>query len=135
MFTGRCVSVHDGDTLTVLTVGNLQVKVRLYGIDSPELKQAFGNNAKRCASDLAFDKFVTVHGKGLDRYGRVIGWVFVRDTCVNKELVSRGFAWWYRQYAPGVKLFEDAEKYAKKAKLGLWSQPSPQAPWDWRKAH
>jgi len=44
--TGRVVSVHDGDTITVLTDGR-QVKVRLHGIDAPELGQAYGQAAKR----------------------------------------------------------------------------------------
>jgi endonuclease YncB( thermonuclease family) len=44
--TGRIVGVHDGDTATLLTVGNQQVKIRLNQIDAPELGQAFGKRSK-----------------------------------------------------------------------------------------
>jgi endonuclease YncB( thermonuclease family) len=54
--TGRAVGVHDGDTITVLDANKTQRKIRLAGIDAPELKQAFGNRAKKNLAELAFDK-------------------------------------------------------------------------------
>jgi endonuclease YncB( thermonuclease family) len=58
--TGKVVGVHDGDTLTVLTAAKESVKVRLYGIDAPESKQAFGARSKQELSELAFGKQVRV---------------------------------------------------------------------------
>ena len=71
--SGKVVGVHDGDTITLLTAGRNQVKVRLEGIDAPELNQDFGNAAKKALSELVFGQKVVVHQKGLDRYKRTLG--------------------------------------------------------------
>jgi micrococcal nuclease len=54
--TARVVGVHDGDTITALTDDKRQLKVRLHGIDAPELGQPFGQASKRAMSDLVFGK-------------------------------------------------------------------------------
>jgi micrococcal nuclease len=69
-FSGNVVSVHDGDTITVL-VDKTQIKVRLDGIDAPESKQAFGSKAKQALSEKIVGKQFTVEWS--DRYGRTIG--------------------------------------------------------------
>ncbi|MFA5659703.1 MAG: thermonuclease family protein, partial [Oscillospiraceae bacterium] len=66
----------DGDTITVLTAENIQIKVRLYGIDCPEKKQDFGQKAKEFTASLVFDKQVDVKESEKDRYGRTIGRVY-----------------------------------------------------------
>lgn len=132
--TGRVVSVHDGDTLTLLTAQRSQVKVRLYGIDAPELDQAFGSQAKAALSEMVFGQAVTVYETGRDRYGRVLGWVFAGKRRVNLELVSRGFAWWYTDYARREVALQDAEMAARQEKRGLWADAANALPpWDWRK--
>lgn len=73
-FTGKCVGVTDGDTISVMRSGRA-VKVRLEGIDCPERGQDFGTRAKQGASDLVFGKTVTVEVTGEDRYGRTLGFV------------------------------------------------------------
>ena len=90
--TGKVVGVSDGDTITVLTPAKESVKVRLYGIDAPESKQAFGARAKQELSGLVFGKAVRVEVVDKDRYGRTVGRVFVGDVDVNLEMVRRGFA-------------------------------------------
>src|SRR5688572_11753296 len=97
--TGKVVGVSDGDTITVLTAAKESVKVRLFGIDAPESKQAFGSRAKQELSALAFGKAVRVEVEDKDRYGRTVGRVFAGDVAVNVEMVRRGLAWWYRSYA------------------------------------
>jgi len=57
---GRVVGVTDGNTITLLAQGNVQVKVRLDQIDAPELGQAFGKASKKALSDMVFRKSVTV---------------------------------------------------------------------------
>ena len=91
--------VSDGDTITVLTHAKESVKVRHHGIDAPESKQAFGQRAKQELSGLVFGKEVIVEVKDKDRYGRTVGRVTIGALAVNVEMVRRGFAWWYRQYA------------------------------------
>ncbi|MGI9459091.1 MAG: thermonuclease family protein [Pirellulales bacterium] len=75
---GKVVGVHDGDTLTLRTEDET-LKVRLSGIDTPELGQPFGNNAKQALSGMAFGKSVTISSTGKDRYGRTLGTVFSQD--------------------------------------------------------
>jgi micrococcal nuclease len=118
--TGKVVSVADGDTLTLL-VGKTQVKVRLEGIDAPERSQSFGTKAGQ------------VEGLGKDRYKRTLGIVRLDDRNINLDLVREGWAWWYRQYAPKNKELAAAEAEARKEKRGLWADPGPIPPWDWRK--
>ena len=131
--TGKVVGVHDGDTITLLTAEKEQVKVRLEGIDAPELKQAFGNASKQSLSDLVFGKLVKLEVSGKDKYRRTLGHVFVEETWVNLAQVKRGFAWHYKKYSKDADLAE-AEAKAREARLGLWKDASPLAPWDWRLA-
>ena len=134
---GRVVGVADGDTLTVLDADYVQHKIRLAGIDAPEKKQAFGNRSKQSLSDLAFDKTVTVETTKRDRYGRQIGKVLVNGRDVNLIQVEQGMAWFYREYQREQsrndrKLYESAEDAAKAQRRGLWLDPEPVAPWDFR---
>jgi len=130
-FSGKCVSVADGDTITVLTAENIQIKVRLYGIDCPEKKQDFGQKAKEFTASLVFDKQVDVKESEKDRYGRTIGRVYRDGKYVNLEIIKAGFAWHYKQYSKDVDL-ADAESRARESKVGLWSgKPIP--PWEFRK--
>ena len=130
-FTGRCVGVTDGDTISVMRDGKA-VKVRLEGIDCPERKQDFGTKAKQATSDLVFGKDVRVVDNGTDRYKRTIGRVFVGETDVNLELVRAGLAWHYKAYSSEAALAK-AEAGARTAQRGLWTAPSPTAPWDFRR--
>lgn len=56
-FSGKLVGIADGDTITVLR-DNGQVRIRLYGIDTPEKGQAFSKRAKQFTSDMVFGKEV-----------------------------------------------------------------------------
>ena len=132
-FTGRVVGVSDGDTILVLTDGRA-VKVRLAGIDCPEKRQAFGARAKQFASEQAFGRDVTVIATGRDRYGRTIGEVLLPSgDSLNRELVRAGLAWWYRQYSNDEDLAK-LEAAAREARRGLWADPHPVPPWEFRKA-
>jgi endonuclease YncB( thermonuclease family) len=130
-FEGKVVSIADGDTISVMHNGTPE-KIRLNGIDCPEMGQPFGNNAKQFASDMVFGKVVTIKDLGKDKYGRTIGDVLLPDgTNLNKELVVAGYAWWYRQYSNDKEL-EQKEQEARSSKKGLWADSKPIAPWDWR---
>ena len=131
--TGRVVGVHDGDTITLLVAGNQQVKVRLAGIDAPELAQPYGQKAKQALSDLAFGKDARVESAGLDKYGRTLGTVYVGAMNVNAMLIQKGVAWVYRQY-PHPPEWERLEEFARNTSAGLWAlQPDQRMPpWEWR---
>ncbi len=127
------MGVSDGDTITVLTAEKRQVKIRLAGIDAPETGQDFGSRAKQAASELAFGKTVTIEERDTDRYGRTVAEVILPDgQSLNREMVSLGLAWWYRQYALHDAELARLESDAKAAHRGLWSQPGAVPPWDWR---
>jgi len=114
--------------------GGVGIEVRLDGIDCPELAQAFGRKAKRFTSDLAFGKTVRLVGKGKDRYDRELAEAFLPDgRSLNRELVAAGFAWWYRRYSADRSL-EALEQRARKERRGLWADPNPVPPWDFRAA-
>lgn len=131
--TGKVVHIADGDTLTVLDADKVQHKIRLYGIDAPEKAQAFGTKAKEALGEKVHEKTVRVVWKEHDRYGRIVGDVYLRDRNINLELVQNGFAWWYRQYAKDSKALEKAEAEARKERRGLWHDKNPEPPWEFRR--
>ncbi|MFL9609203.1 thermonuclease family protein [Methylobacillus sp. Pita2] len=133
--TGKVVSVADGDTLTILE-GKTQHKIRLNAIDAPESRQDFGNASKKSLSEICFDRPAEVVVQGTDDYGRSIGEVSCqaadgRWVSANTYQVSTGMAWVYRQYSNDPELLR-LEEQARSQSLGLWSQPSPIPPWDFR---
>ena len=130
--TGKVVSITDGDTLTVLDDSKVQHKIRLQGIDAPEKSQAFGNVARKTLGDKVHNRQVRVSWKEKDRYGRIIGEMYVDDRHINVEMVEEGVAWWYEKYAPNDRQLQQAEKKAREAKRGLWSDKAPVAPWEFR---
>jgi endonuclease YncB( thermonuclease family) len=131
VYQGKVVKIADGDTLTILA-NNQQLKIRLSEIDTPERKQPFGTRAKQALSELAFGKLARVVEVTVDRYGRIVGRVYVGKTDVNRELVAQGFAWVYRKYSNDAELLR-LEAEAKQKGLGLWADPNPIPPWEWRR--
>lgn len=131
---GKVVGIADGDTFTLLTADKQQLKVRLAEIDTPERAQPFGTRSRQALSDLIFAKDVLVIQQDMDRYGRLVGHVYIGDTHVNRKLVQDGMAWVYRQYSKDKTLLQD-EQEARQAKRGLWSLPSTDQvpPWEWRR--
>jgi micrococcal nuclease len=131
-YTGRTVGIIDGDTIEVLHNEHPEC-IRWSGIDCPEKGQAYGQRAKHATFDLAFDKDVTIQTHGKDKYQRTLGDVLLPDgTNINHALVKDGWCWWYRKYAPGDTVLEGLEREAREAKRGLWADPQPVPPWEWR---
>ena len=145
--TGRVVAVTDGDTIKVLDANKVQHKIRLTGIDAPERKQPYGKVSKEYLAKLVAGKEVFVESDKNDRYGRVLGKVWVQPsdcpTCdktldANHAQVIAGMAWWYKYYAKQQSpedrgRYESAEIEAKARGWGLWADPNPINPYDWRK--
>jgi len=131
-YSGKVIAVSDGDTIKVW-VDHQPLKIRLAEIDTPEKAQPYGNKAKQALSDLVYGKTVTVKQQTVDRYGRIVGEVFLNDIYVNAEMVKGGHAWVYRRYSKNPKLLE-LENDAKEHKRGLWASDYQVPPWEWRKA-
>jgi len=115
----RLVSVADGDTITIL-VEKTQHRIRLYGIDCPEKKQAFCNKTRQYTSDKVFGKEVAVEVKDVDQYGRKVGVVVLLDgLSLNHMLVNAGLAWHYGKYAPDDQGLATLEKEAAAAEMAF----------------
>jgi len=128
---GEVVGVYDGDTCTLL-VGKEEYKIRLEGIDTPEMDQAFGKRAKQALSSYIFGKEVTAKLSGQDRYQRYLGTLLVDGQNVNLQMVKDGCAWHYKQYSSDEALAA-AETAARSAGRGLWQDAGAVAPWQWRR--
>lgn len=136
---GRVVAVHDGDTVTLLDEGRTQYKIRLAGIDAPELHQAFGRVSQRHLSDAVKGRNVVVEWRKHDKYGRTVGTILLDGHDMNLAQVRAGLAWHYKQYqheqSPTDRTtYAHAESAARSAHLGLWRDPDPVPPWAYRKA-
>jgi micrococcal nuclease len=128
----QVIAIKDGDTIELLKDGK-PLRVRLYGIDTPEKNQDFGTRARQFTSGLVFGKRVRMEAKNTDRYGRTVGIIYLPDgRSLNEELVRAGLAWHYKAYSKDPKL-AGLEAEARRQKRGLWAGPTPIAPWDFRK--
>jgi len=134
--TGKVVGVKDGDTVVILDEKNVQHTVRVADIDCPEKNQPFGKKAKWFTSDEIFAKEVTIQVKDpnnpRDKYGRIIGYVLYDCKNLSHELLNEGLAWHYKYYSDDAYM-ASLEKKAIKNKRGLWVEPNPINPYQWRK--
>lgn len=136
---GRVVGLADGDTVTVLDSQQVQHRVRIAGIDAPEKRQPYSARSKLSLSALVMGREVAVDWRKVDRYGRLVGTVRLDGVDAGLEQVRIGLAWHYKAYegeqSPADRmLYAATEDTARRAKLGLWSQSSPEPPWDFRRA-
>ena len=130
---GVVVNIADGDTVTVWEKEK-QYIIRLYGIDTPEKTQDFSMKAKKFTANMVFNKDLTVIPKGVGKYGRIIGMVYIGQKCLNEELIRNGFAWVYKRYCSESFCNDwlQLEQEARVNKLGLWIYDNPIPPWDFR---
>jgi micrococcal nuclease len=130
---GLVVAIKDGDTIEMIVNGK-STKIRLFDIDCPEKKQPFGQVAKAYVAKLAFNKYATLSdNKKKDRNGRVLSTVHVGAINLNQEMVKAGLAWHFKRYSKR-KDFALLEAKARQDRRGLWADPNPIAPWDYRKS-
>ena len=121
VFYGTLVRVKDGDSL-VAKVQGVAMDFRLSDVDAPELDQPYGREAKRELATLAAGKQLVLMPFDTDRYGRTVVHIWNGRTHLNAELVRRGAAWFYPEFARDPTLY-DLEQEARDAKRGLWSLP------------
>jgi micrococcal nuclease len=132
-FSAKVIVVMDGDTVMVLRDGH-KTKIRLANIDAPEKDQPFGKQSRDSLQEMVGKEQVQIDSQAVDQYGRVVGLVSLHGRNINQEQVQRGMAWEYSHYHAD-KTYTGLQSDAQQARRGLWSQTSPQAPWQWRKLH
>ena len=147
-YLAQVTKVADGDTITVRNRDGATHKIRMHAIDSPELKQAGGEQARNWLIEQVMNRDVKIVVNNTDRYQRQVAKVVLpiagceQRLCegeedVNLQAIAAGHAWWYREYARSQSsddrvLYEAAEDRARNARIGLWRQTAPLAPWQWR---
>lgn len=133
-FAATVTEVVDGDTLVVQEIATTK-RIRLFGIDCPEYNQHFGKEARLFTARLALSQTVRIEPVDLDPHGRIVARVYLMpgERYLNAEIVSAGYAWWFRKYAPHEKVLERMEREARNARRGLWQTPNPREPWNFRR--
>jgi micrococcal nuclease len=139
----RVTSVHDGDTISVM-FGNREERVRLIGIDAPELGQKpWGMKAKRKLQEMIrnSDRSVRVEMdvEERDKYGRLLAYLWTKDgRLINEEMLKAGYAFLYT-IPPNVRYVERlrrAQEMAVQKKKGVWGEKGlDERPSDYRKTH
>lgn len=129
--THEVIGISDGDTLTLL-VDKAPLRIRLASIDSPERSQAFGQRSKQSLSEICWNRRATYQVQEIDRYGRTVASVSCGGVDVSRAQVMRGMAWTYVKYNKDSSL-PALEEVARKGKVGLWADPTPVPPWEYRR--
>ena len=133
----RVIRIKDGDSLIVQSLAYPEARpfeIRLYGIDAPEFDQPFGRHASTFLDKIAVGKTFRLHHRELDRYGRVVGILYLsQHKSLNLDMVVAGWAYAYITYGilPGVR---EAEAGARMHRRGVWAMPGGGVrPWTWRR--
>lgn len=139
LLEGVVTKVSDGDSVSIRDARSKVHKVRLAGIDAPELQQAYGKAAGRALRTVVLRKPVIADCNTQDRYGREVCTVSIERHDLGLALVRSGLAWHYEAYIddqPSAEAigYARAQAQAREAGLGLWAQPDPTPPWAWRRA-
>lgn len=134
---GMVVRVSDGDSITVRTDAGVSRKLRLYGVDSPEINQDWGRQARQVAFTHAINRIVEVMPVYKDKYKRTVAIVVLPDGRILQEvMLDAGMAWVYDRYCQ--EDFCDGWRVrmqnARASRRGLWQEIYPYPPWEWRKA-
>ncbi|MEG2076758.1 MAG: thermonuclease family protein, partial [Victivallaceae bacterium] len=131
-FKAVVINVYDGDTVTVVNDKDQKYKIRLWGIDAPEMAQDGGQSSQRYLKNLIDSKEVDIIVKDVDKYSRLLAVIYQGDRMINGEMVLAGHAWWYENFAPNAVDLANYEQEARKYQRGLWRQKNPTPPWKFR---
>ena len=160
---GRVVGVPDGDTIVVRDERGRDVRVRLYGIDAPELHQRGGEKARELLLRMVMDRKVYLVTIDRDGYGRDVAHVRTApfpwvqgpaptqkdddaptggangtdiSSDINGDMLRAGQAWFYGEYCrlPYPCLgWYFVADEARETNIGLWKARNPTPPWEWRR--
>ena len=135
---GKVIEVNSGDVITIFNL-NRPVRIRLLGVDAPEMDQAFGQVAKKHLADLIYDKAVLVEYAGIAADSSLTGRVLLGSTDIGAQMIRDGAAWvdpgnQHRLSATDREVYQQSEQAARSERRGLWEEQNPIAPWEFVKA-
>jgi endonuclease YncB( thermonuclease family) len=136
-FDARVTWVVDGDTVVVELPGGQEERICLGGIDAPERDQPWGEAATRELRRQVAGQTVAVRLSKRDRYERIVGVILLDGEDQILHIVDRDMAWHYKRCQNEQRVGDRrqnaaAEDAAREASRGLWSDPEPMPPWEWR---
>ena len=142
VYVGMVSKVSDGDTFHVKTASGYK-KVRLYGVDAPEMKQKGGKEIYKRVESLLLDKKVIVSEQTTDKYGRAVAQILLFTKSDKKQdvgamLLEKGMVWYTPRYC---KKQDPCDGYAmlfdkvKNQKIGIFKDKDIQSPEEWRRKH
>lgn len=130
--TGRVIKIVDGDTYDILINGK-QLRIRMDGIDAPERGQPYSKISKEYLGRLCDGETIRLEIKSKDRFGRTVAKSWVSGNReLGAEMIRAGMAWHFKKYSDDLRLGK-LEQQARRERVGLWADPKPIAPWDYRK--
>ena len=133
--SGVVTRVVDGDTLWIKTsTGAQPLKVRIQGIDAPEICQVGGLLARDALKVKVWGERVIVISGTLDQYGRTLGTVYVQGQEIGRWMVVQGHAWVY-SYRSKKPLYSAEFSQAQVERRGIFSAPVIEEPRLFRKHH
>ena len=135
---GKVIEVNSGDVITIFNL-NRPVRVRLLGVDAPEMDQAFGDVAKKHLSALVYDKAVLVEYSGIAADSSLTGRVLLNNADICAQMIRDGAAWFDANNVTRVsvsdrEVYQQSELAARSERRGLWQAEKPTAPWEFVKA-
>jgi micrococcal nuclease len=130
----RVEAVNDGDTVTCRDTEGRVTRIRLVGIDAPELAQAGGTASRQALAAKLAGGIVRVEGDARDQHGRLLGTLLLDDRDLNREMVAEGWAWAFGGFVDDEELVA-AESAARRSGRGIWADPHPMSPAKWRELH
>ena len=142
-YSANVIRINDGDTVTAI-VNNRKEKIRLLGIDAPELGQKpWGKRAEAYLEKLvdssSWKVVIEYDVEKRDRFDRLLVYLWMQDgRMVNEAMVRDGYALLYT-FPPNVKYVEElksAQHEAREKRVGIWGDNGlKQKPYDYRKEH
>ncbi|XP_062183481.1 probable staphylococcal-like nuclease CAN2 [Phragmites australis] len=107
-------------------------RIRMRGIDAPELEMPYGEESKNALVKLIGGRSVTIYVYDQDQFGRYVGDIYCDNVFIQEKMLKSGHVWHFKNYDQRPE-FAKWEREARAAHRGLWASDSPEKPWDWRR--
>ena len=134
-WAGSVIQLQSADRLTV-DHGGVKTDIRLYGVDAPEPGQKEADEAKKLVTDAVTGQTVNVEVLTQDNLGVSVAVVTLADgRNLSHGLLESGLAWWDIGNVPEDRELKKLHATAIAAGKGIWADPAPLAPWDFRGSH